>query len=346
MPKGTSWWASHAPLGSRPAARRPGRASAARRRTRSRGSSACGRPRRGRRAPRTAAGGARNEYAYVARSHGEPGRGRQLAPGRRGGSGAVRGRSRRAPRRSASKAGSTSRTAPPGREHARELARRAPIVVGHRVQDGDADDRRRSSRRRRAALRRSPAPARVVGPAGADERERVGRQVDADDRRRARRARRRCRPARSRRRGSGLRRVRATARAGRPTSARVLRYHQWSSSTAAIRAYSSISTRARVPPEARQRGGDAQRVDDEVGRRPGLHADAVTGGAVAATVDRRLLQALDREHLDAVDRRATRWSSVDDEAHGQRAVHRGGVGAATRAIGFHSSRSACHWRTR
>ena len=71
-------------------------------------------------------------------------------------------------------------------------------------------------------------------------------------------------------------------------SARVLRYHQWSSSTAAMRAYSSSSTRGEGTGTEGLERGDACGVDDEVGRRPRLHADPVTGGAVAAAVGERL----------------------------------------------------------
>src|SRR3954470_3539353 len=88
-------------------------------------------------------------------------------------------------------------------------------------------------------------------------------------------------------------------------SARVLRYHQWSSSTAAMRAYSSSSTRGEGTWAGVQGGAsagrDAHGLDDEVGRRPRLHADPVTAGAVATAVGRRLLQVLDGQDLRPVD---------------------------------------------
>ena len=57
----------------------------------------------------------------------------------------------------------------------------APRVVGHRVEDGDARRQRRRPRRRTAGPRDRPAPAASSGRRVVHERERVGREVDADD---------------------------------------------------------------------------------------------------------------------------------------------------------------------
>ena len=58
-------------------------------------------------------------------------------------------------------------------------------------------------------------------------------------------------------------------------SARVLRYHQCCSSTAAMRAYSSGSTPGPYRRVSALQVGDPERLDRDLGRRPGLDADPV-----------------------------------------------------------------------
>src|SRR5215218_6045465 len=88
-----------------------------------------------------------------------------------------------------------------------------------------------------------------------------------------------------------------------------------------MRPYSSTSTGGEGTGTVRSDRRDAHVVDDQVRRRPGLHADSVSGRRVAATVAGRLLQVLDRQDLDAVDQRAEVLAD-ELEAHEERAVHR------------------------
>ena len=187
----------------------------------------------------------------------------------------------------------TRTTAPPGRGPGRARAPRG-VVVGHRVEDGQADDRVEDLVGEREGIRHSPAPVRSRGGGPARRRSASGERstpttapcsgepgaVAAGS------------AAGVEQRGS----VRCSQGASRSAaSARVLRYHQWSSSTSAMRAYSSSSTRGegtggRGCREARSARGDAHGVDDEVGRRPRLHTDTVAGRTVAAALGRGLLR--------------------------------------------------------
>ncbi len=256
----------------RRAARTRGRARACRRRSRRarRAGAGAGRPRR---ASRPVARG--TSTRTCSRSHGEPGRGGELGePGAPVPAAPVHGGVVRPAERRRTQA----RPAAPRRRgrSTRASSRSGGRVVGHGVEHGEARRPRRSAVGERAAPRRwrcTGRRRRAGGPGRTRARRGRGRRRR---RRRARPATRRCRRGRSRRRGCGV--ARCSHGASRSAaSARVLRYHQWSSSTAAMRAYSSTSTRRGYRARCASALGDAQRVDDEVGRRPRLHADAVTG---------------------------------------------------------------------
>src|SRR5262245_1891112 len=94
-------------------------------------------------------------------------------------------------------------------------------------------------------------------------------------------------------------------------TARVLRYHQWWSSAAAIRAYSSISTDeegtgcaqpGQAPPEPGS-GRQEEAVHRHFGRRPRLDPDARSAARLATGVDRAPAELVHRQHDLAVDAR-------------------------------------------
>ena len=101
---------------------------------------------------------------------------------------------------------------------------------------------------------------------------------------------------------------------------------------------------ARVPVELRQRRLAGCRSRGRTTTRPARRRGR--RWRFATTVGRRLLEVLDGQNLAAVDQRG---QVVVVAARGEScscAVHRRGSPPPTRAIGFHSSRSACHCRTR
>src|SRR5581483_9680557 len=94
-------------------------------------------------------------------------------------------------------------------------------------------------------------------------------------------------------------------------SARVLRYHQCPSSTAAMRAYSATSTGADAIGGSRSVAGDAEGVDRDLGGRAGLDAEALAAARFAPEVEGRLVDLVDVQHDRVVDH------------HGELAVHEG-----------------------
>src|SRR5262245_30579062 len=89
-------------------------------------------------------------------------------------------------------------------------------------------------------------------------------------------------------------------------TARVFRYHPWSSSAAAIRAYSSVSTAEEGTGSVRGGVGSAREedaVDGHFGGRPRLDAETRPAARLATGVDRAAAELGHREHDLAVDAR-------------------------------------------